>query len=126
MKKFINVFFMTLMVFGVAYYMAGSFYKDKNTEFAQNFNRYNILAKSGPKYIQVDHEDSEQEADGSTTYYADGYDRQGKYHEVDFNSDDDLEDGQLLKLDTKGSYIKDYQKILPDDMPYKVYKIFQN
>lgn len=106
--------------------MAGSFYKDKNTEFAQSFNHYNLLARSSPKYIQIDYEDADEESDGSTTYYTDSYDRQGKYHEIDFNSDADLKDGQLLKLDTKGSYVRSYQKILPDDMPYKVYKIFQN
>jgi len=37
-----------------------------------------------------------------------------------------LDNGQLVKLDTKGSYVKDYQVISPDDLPYKLYRMFSN
>ncbi|KRN94395.1 YxeA family protein [Companilactobacillus kimchiensis] len=124
MKKFHDIFFMTLIFLGLAYFMTGSFVKDKTSPLAKNFNQYNLLAKRSPKFIQIDHAASDKEDDGSYTYYADGFDRQGMGHEVEFNSDEDLADGQLIKLDTKGSYIKDYKKIEPNDMPYKVYKIF--
>lgn len=126
MKKIINILLMGLVVLGLGYYMAGSYLKDKNTEFAQSFNRYNLLAKRDPKFIQVDYADANKENDGSYTFYADAYDRQGHWHEIDVHSNDDLDDGQLLKLDTKGSYVKGYQVINPDDLPFKLYRLFMN
>lgn len=125
MKKIINFTLTVLIFIGTGYYLAGSYLRNSNSEFAQKFNRYNLLAKRSPKYMQIDYQDSEKEADGSFTYYADSYDRQGKWHEINFNSDDDLADGQYLKLDTKGNYVKDYHKINPNDLPYGVYRILQ-
>lgn len=109
---------------GVIYFMTGSFVKDRDSNFAQSFNRFNLQAKRSPKFIQIDYTDSDKEADGSYTYYADSYDRHGNWHDIEFNSDDDLKEGQFIKLDTKGNYIKGYQKITANDMPYKVYNIF--
>lgn len=126
MKKFINVLLVSLIVLGLGYYMAGSYLKDKNTVFAQNFNHYNLLAKRGPKFMQINYEDADKKKDGSYTFYADTYDRQGHRHEIDFHSTDDFDDGELVKLDTKGSYVKNYQTIEPDDLPYKIYRIFMN
>ena len=126
MKKFINLFFTTMIILGTGYYMAGTYLKNQTSEFAQNFNQYNLLAKSSPKFIEINYDDSDKENDGSYTYYAAAFDRQGHRHDIVFNSDDDLADGQLLKLDTKGNYVKSYKKIQADDMPYKVYQIFNN
>ena len=125
MKKLRDGFFIILIMMGVVYFMTGSFVKNKTSDFAQNFNRFNLQAKRSPKFMQIDYQDSDQESDGSYTYYADSYDRQGNYHDIVFNSDDDLKEGQYLKLDTKGNYIKGYKKIQANDMPYKVYNIFQ-
>ena len=124
MKKLRNIFFTSLIVMGVVYFMIGSFVKNRDSNFAQIFNRFNLQAKRSPKFMQVNYADSDQETDGSYTYYADSYDRQGNWHDIEFNSDDDIQDGQFLKLDTKGNYIKGYQKIGANDMPYKVYNIF--
>lgn len=126
MKKIINYFFIALIILGSGYYMAGTYFKNKTSHTAQNFNQYNLLAKHSPKFIQIDYRDADKESDGSYTYYTDGYDRQGHHHEVDFNSNTDLKEGQYLKLDTKGNYVNDYQKISANDMPYKVYNIFEN
>lgn len=127
MKKLCNIIFITLIFLGVGYYMTGSVMKNRSTEFAQNFNRYNILAKRAPKFTQVDYDNAQAAKGGSYTFYADSYDRYGHHHEIVFRSDDDnLNDGQLLKLDTKGSYVKGYKTIGSNDMPYKVYNIFEN
>lgn len=124
MKKFIQILFTALIFLGFNYYLAANYFKNKDTELAQNFNQYNLLAKREPKFVKIDHADAEEENDGSITYYADSYDRQGNYHEIDFNSDDELPNDQLVKLDTRGSYIKDYRFIKSDDLPFKVYRIF--
>jgi len=126
MKKVINVLLVGLIILGLGYYMAGSYLKNQNTEFAQSFNRYNLLAKRDPKFMKLDFESANEERDGSYTFYADTYDRQGNHHEIDFHSDDDFNNGQLIKLDTKGSYVKSYQVINPDDLPYKIYHLFNN
>lgn len=126
MKKFINILLMGLVVLGLGYYMAGSYLKDKNTPMAQDFNRYNLLAKRSPKFMQIDYADADKEQDGSYTFYADAYDRQGNWHEIDLHSTDDFDDGELIKLDTKGSYVKNYSVIHPNDLPYKLYRLFIN
>ncbi len=120
MKKLSAIIFPTIIILICGYLIICSGIKNRTSEFAQDFNQYNVLAKREPKYIKINYV-TEPDKDGYSTYYLRGYDRYSKAHDLEFTSDDDFKDGQYLKLDTKGSYVDDYQKVSVNGMPYKVY-----
>lgn len=124
MKKIIDVLSIALISLGAVYLMVGSFAKDDSSEFAQNFNKYNILVNRSAKYAKIDNSSESLEKnendDGKYTYYLDSFDRHGKLQEVEFSTPVKFKQNQYIKLDTKGSDVKSYKAITRDDMPYKI------
>jgi len=120
MKKLISAFFFSIIILSCGYLILCSGIKNHTTDFAQNFNQYNVLAKREPKYIKIKRIATADE-NGYATYYLKGYDRYSQKHNLEFTSADTFKKGQYLKLDTKGTYVDDYQKISINDMPYTVY-----
>ena len=127
MKKFINVLLVGLIVLGLGYYMAGSFLKNKTSDFAQNFNQYNLLADKGPRFVKVDNQKAfDYDGYGDYTYYLKSYDRQSRPHYIEFTGNGKLKQGQYIKLDTRGTYVKAYKKVSQHALPYNVSRKLHN
>lgn len=121
MKKFTNIFFTALIFIGLGYFMTGTFLKDQTSDFAQSFNKYNLLADKGPKFVKVDNQvAADYDGEGNYTYYLKSYDRQSRPHYVEFTGYGKLKQGQYIKLDTRGTHVKSYKKVSRDSLPYNV------
>lgn len=121
MKKFTNIFFIALICLGTVYFITGSFLKSKTSNFAQGFNKYNLVAEKDSKFIKIDtNAATDYDAAGNYTYYLKSYDRQSKPHFIQFTGVGKLKEGQYVKLDTRGTHVKSYKKVSRDSLPYNV------
>ena len=93
---------------------------DSNNDLPQIFDRFNVLIKEEPTYVVTSSKDGEKQEPGGYIYYQPAVTESGKELDISYYAGHELKENAILKLDTKGRFVKTWEEVAKEDVPKKV------